>query len=58
MKEKMICPCCRVTVKDLKNAVKNGADSFKAVKKETKVGCRCGKCRKKAKKTVKKLLLK
>ncbi len=58
MKEKMICPCCCVTAKDLKKAVKNGADSFKAVKKETKVGCRCGKCRKKAKKTVKKLLMK
>lgn len=58
MKQKMICPCCSVTTKDLKKAVKKGACSFKAVEKETKVGCRCGKCRKKAKKTVKKLLTK
>ena len=58
MKEKMICPCCKITNRDLKKAVENGAGSFKEVKKQTCVGCRCGKCKKKAKKTVKKLLTK
>ena len=58
MKCKMICPCYHITKEDLREAVKNGAVSFKAVKKETKVGCRCGKCKKKAKKTVRKLLMK
>ena len=54
--EKVICPCYKVTKGDIVHAVENGATSFKEVKKATKVGKGCGKCKKKAKKLTKKLL--
>lgn len=54
--EKIICPCYKITKGDIKLAVKNGATSFKEVKKVTKVSKCCGKCKKKAKKLTKKLL--
>lgn len=57
-KKKVICSCYHVTKGDLKRAIKNGADSYKEVKKATRIGCACGHCKKKAKKTVKKLLQK
>ncbi len=53
---KIICPCYKVTKKDIKNAVKDGASSFKEVKKLTKVSKACGKCKKKAKKLTKKYI--
>lgn len=55
---KMICPCYKVTKKDIKKAVKDGATSFKEIKQETKVGSGCGKCKKRAKKISKKFLRK
>lgn len=41
---KVVCGCFNVTVQDLNNAVKNGADSFEKVQVSTKVGTGCGKC--------------
>jgi len=55
---KLICKCYDVTKKDIKKAIKDGATSFKDVKKETKISSGCGKCKKKAKKITKKLLKK
>lgn len=55
-KEKIICPCYKVTKGDVIKAVEDGAASFKEVKKVTKAGKGCGKCKKKVKKLVKKLL--
>lgn len=55
-KSKVICPCYHVTKGDIKEAIDHGAASFKEVKKITKVGKGCGKCKKKAKKLTKKLL--
>ncbi|MDD5952852.1 MAG: (2Fe-2S)-binding protein [Oscillospiraceae bacterium] len=55
-KKKVVCTCYGVTNGDLEKAVKNGAQSFKEVKKATKVACACGHCKDKAKKRVKKLL--
>jgi bacterioferritin-associated ferredoxin len=55
---KMICPCYKVTKKDIKEAVKDGATCFKEIKQATKVGKGCGKCKKKAKKISKKILQK
>lgn len=55
---KMICPCYKVTKKDIKKAVKDGATSFKEIKQATKVGTGCGKCKKRAKKISKKILRK
>lgn len=46
----------KVTKGDIARAVENGATCFKEVKKATKVGKGCGKCKKKAKKLTKKLL--
>lgn len=54
--EKVICPCYKITKGDIVRAVEKGAASFKEVKQETKVCKGCGKCKKKAKKLVKKLL--
>ena len=54
--DKIICPCYKVTKGDVLKAIENGATSFKDVKKMTKLGKACGKCKKKAKKLVKKLL--
>jgi len=55
---KVICPCKDVTKKDIKEAIKDGATTFKDLKKETKIASGCGKCKKRAKKTFKKLLKK
>lgn len=55
-REKIICPCYKVTKGDIADAVENGAASFKEVKKTTKAGKGCGKCKKKVKKLTKKLL--
>lgn len=54
-RNKVICPCYKVTKGDIADAVENGAKSFKEVKKVTKAGKGCGKCKKKVKKLVKKL---
>ncbi|MDD6440884.1 MAG: (2Fe-2S)-binding protein [bacterium] len=54
--DKVICSCYKVTKGDIIRAVEEGATSFKDVKKATKVGKACGKCKKKAKKFTKKLL--
>ncbi|KZL90386.1 (2Fe-2S)-binding protein [Clostridium magnum] len=42
--DKVVCGCYKVTVQDLKNAVKNGAKSFEDVQAVTKVGAGCGHC--------------
>lgn len=55
-RKKVVCSCKNVTKGDIADAVSAGADSFKEVKKLTKVGKGCGKCKKKAKKLTKKLL--
>ena len=54
--EKVICPCYKVTKGDIVKAIEQGATSFKEVKKMTKVGKACGKCKKKAKEFTKELL--
>ena len=43
-KTKYICPCFKVTYDDVRKAVHDGADSFKQVKKATKVSGKCGNC--------------
>ena len=54
-RNKIICPCYKVTKGDIAEAVERGASSYKEVKKMTKAGKGCGKCKKKVKKLVKKL---
>ena len=54
--DKIICSCRKITKGDIARAVREGASSFKEVKKATGVGKSCGKCKKKAKKLTKKLL--
>lgn len=41
---KIVCGCFKLTEADLKNAVKNGANSFEEVQAVTKVGTGCGHC--------------
>lgn len=55
-KKKIICPCYDITKGDILCAVERGACCFKDVKKCTKVGTACGKCKDKAKKFTKKMI--
>ncbi len=55
-KEDIICKCKGVTKGDVKKALKNGATTYKEVKKETGAGSKCGKCKKKIKKYIEKHL--
>ena len=41
---KVVCGCFNVTEEDIKNSIKNGANSFEEVQAATKVGTGCGKC--------------
>ena len=41
---KVVCGCFKVTEQDIKNAIKNGANSFEEVQVATKVGTGCGNC--------------
>ena len=49
-RDKVICPCYQVTKGDIADAVEQGA-KFKEVKKLTKAGKGCGKCKKESKKS-------
>lgn len=42
--DKVICGCKNVKVKDIKNAIANGAKSFEEVQEKTEVGTGCGHC--------------
>lgn len=53
---KIICHCYHVSKKDIQKAIKKDVESFKDLKKETKIASGCGKCKKKAKKYFKKQL--
>ena len=53
-KEKMLCPCKRVTKEDIRQAVKAGADGYKQVQKATGAGTKCGKCEEDVRKAIKK----
>lgn len=57
-KDKYLCPCLKVTKKDIKDAIAEGAGSFKDIKKATKAGKGCGHCECKVKKYAKKQLKK
>lgn len=57
-KDKYLCPCYKLTKEDIKKAVKNGAGSYKKVKKATNAASRCGHCECEVKKYVKKQLKK
>ena len=54
-RDKVICPCYQVTKGDIADAVEQGAKKFKEVKKLTKSGKGCGKCKKKVKKLIRRL---
>lgn len=53
-KEKVICPCKKLTKGQLLTAMAGGASTFKELKQETGVAGKCGKCEDKVKKFVKK----
>lgn len=54
---KVVCGCLNVTEYDIKNAIKNGANSFEEVQAVTKVGTGCGNCVESNKALVNELLL-
>ena len=53
-KEKVLCPCKKVTKGDVLKALHKGAHSFKDVKEQTGAASKCGKCEDKVRKFVKK----
>ena len=55
-KGKYICPCFKVSCDDIRKAVEDGADSFKKVKKVTKVSGKCGHCECRVKEFTKEML--
>lgn len=55
-REKVICPCYKITKGDILDAIQEGASSYQEVKKATKATKACGKCKKKVKKFTKKTL--
>ncbi len=52
--DKVICPCKRVTKGDVLKAMENGASTYKEVKAATGAGSKCGKCKKKVRKFIRK----
>ncbi len=44
-KDKVICKCKGVTKGDVLKALKNSDGSYKAVRKTTGAGSKCGKCK-------------
>lgn len=57
-KNEYLCPCLKITKKDIKETIAGGADSFKKVKKKTGVSLKCGHCECRVKKYAKKQLKK
>ncbi len=53
-KDKILCKCKKTTEADVLKAIKQGATSYKEVKKMTKAASKCGKCKEQVKKFVKK----
>ena len=51
-KSKEICSCKHVTKDEIREAVHEGATTFKDVKRATGAGSKCGKCRKKVEKII------
>ena len=45
---KKVCGCFNITIQDLLDAKAKGANSVEAMRKETKVGMACGRCKEKA----------
>ncbi|WP_163832942.1 (2Fe-2S)-binding protein [Spartinivicinus ruber] len=52
-----VCICKNVTCHQIRNAVYNGANSLKDIRKELCVGTQCGKCVKDAKQVIKSSLV-
>jgi bacterioferritin-associated ferredoxin len=51
-KSKVACGCKHVTKDEIREAVREGATTFKDVKRATGAGSKCGKCRKKIEKII------
>ena len=53
---KKVCGCFNITIQDLLDAKAKGANSVEAMRKATKVGMACGRCKEKAEITMIKVL--
>lgn len=53
-KDKIICPCKKVSKGDILESMKKGNLTFKEVKKATGAGSKCGHCKNDVKKFIKK----
>ncbi len=50
--DKIVCRCFQVSVKDLKEAIKDGHKTFEDIQEVTSVGTGCGSCVEYAKKII------
>lgn len=57
-KSKEVCSCRHVTKDDIRKAVREGAETYKDVKRATGAGSKCGKCRRKVEKIIEEELAK
>ncbi len=53
-KKKVICPCFKITKKEVKEHIKAGVTNYKELQKLTNIGTKCSSCKKKTKKKFKK----
>lgn len=42
--KKLVCNCMNITIADIRNAVKNGADTFDKVQSKTGASTSCKRC--------------
>lgn len=54
--DKLVCNCTRMTVADIREAIKKGASDFEGVQEATRVSSVCGRCREYAENVVKGIL--
>lgn len=52
--DKILCACKKVTKGDILKAIAQGASTYKEVKRVTGAGSRCGVCKQRVKKFIKK----
>ena len=53
--ERMVCECYDIRVKDLKNAIENGDDTFEKMERSMRLGVLCGACVRDAVKIIKEI---
>lgn len=54
---RMVCECYDIRVKDIKQAIENGTDTFEKMERTMKLGVLCGACVRDAKKVIEEIIV-